>query len=112
MMNESKLLKSMVIGAIAGAVISMFERKTREHTIETTKKAKEKVVYYAKNRDELQQIIEQKVEVAQEIYENASQNINTMVNKFEEVKEIPESFQSIVKDTKSIINKPEDLKVK
>lgn len=39
-MSESKLLKSVVSFAIAGAVISMFDRKTREHTIETTKKSK------------------------------------------------------------------------
>ncbi|MDI7742627.1 YtxH domain-containing protein [Lysinibacillus fusiformis] len=106
-MSESKLLKSVVSFVIAGAVISMFDRKTREHTIETTKKVKDRVVYYAKNRDELKQAIEQKVEAAQKIYVNASENINTIVSKIEEVKEIPENVQNIVKETKSELNKPE-----
>lgn len=109
MMSESKLFKSIAIGAIAGAVISMFDRKTREHTIEATKKVKERVVYYANNRDELQQIIDQKVEAAQKIYVKSSENINTIVSKIGEVKEIPDSVQTIVKETKSELNKPEHL---
>ena len=108
-MSESKLLKSIAVFAIPGAVISMFDRKTREHTIETSKKVKERVVYYAKNCDELQQVIEQKVEAAQKIYVNTSENINTIISKIEGVKEIPENVQNIVKETKSELNKPEKL---
>ncbi|HWL12033.1 MAG TPA: YtxH domain-containing protein [Ureibacillus sp.] len=108
-MSESKLVKTIVAGAIVGAIISMFDRKTREHTIETSKRVKDTVVYYSKNRQELQQVIEQKVEAAQKIYENASTNINTIVSKIDDVKEIPESVQSIVTDTKDILNNRERL---
>lgn len=108
-MSESKLVKSIVAGAIVGAIVSMFDRKTREHTKETTKKVKDHVVYYAKNRDELQQMIEQKVEAAQKIYVNTSENINAIVSKFEEVKEIPESVQNIYKETKSEIIQSKNL---
>ncbi|RUL51598.1 MULTISPECIES: YtxH domain-containing protein [Lysinibacillus] len=99
-MSESKLLKSVVIGAVAGAIISMFDRKTREHTIETTKKIKDKMIYYANNREQLQQLIEEKVDEVQELYEKASENVSLIVNTIEEVKEIPESIQHIVNDTK------------
>ena len=109
MMRESKLFKSIAIGAIAGAVFSMFDRKTREHTIETSKKVKERIVYYAENRDELQRIIDQKVEAAQKIYVNASENINTIASKIEGVKVIPEDVQNIIKETKSELNKTEIL---
>lgn len=105
-MSESKLLKSIVVGAAAGAVISMFDRKTREHAIETTKKVKSTFVYYAKNREELQQLIERKVEEAQELYVDLSGNINTIVNKLNEVKEIPNTIQSMVNDTKNVISNP------
>ena len=108
-MSESKLVKTIVAGAIVGAIISMFDRKTREHTIETSKRVKDTVVYYSKNRQELQEVIEQKVEAAQKIYENASTNINTIVSKMDDVKEIPESVQSIVTDTKDILNNRERL---
>lgn len=105
-MSESKLLKSIVVGAVSGAIISMFDRKTREHAIETTKKVKNTFVYYAKNREELQQFIEQKVEEAQELYDDLSGNINTIVSKLNEVKEIPNTIQSMVKDTKDVISNP------
>ncbi|SOC00028.1 hypothetical protein SAMN05880501_102310 [Ureibacillus xyleni] len=108
-MSESKLLKSVVIGALAGALISMFDRKTREHTIETTKKMKDTVVYYAKNREQLQQLVEEKVDEFQELYEKASENVNLIVNKVEEVKDIPNSIQSIVNDTKQAFSNDEPI---
>lgn len=101
MMSESKLFKSIVIGALTGAIISMFDRKTREHTIEMSKKVKDTVIYYAKNKDELQHIIEEKLDEGQELYDNASENINTIVHKIEEVKELPNTIQNIVSDTKN-----------
>ena len=41
-MTKSKLIPAIIIGAAVGAAISMFDRATREHTVETAKKAKEK----------------------------------------------------------------------
>ncbi|MDN4495042.1 YtxH domain-containing protein [Ureibacillus aquaedulcis] len=108
-MNESKLVKSIVAGAIVGAIVSMFDRKTREHTIEATKKAKDQVVYYAKNREELQQMIEQKVEAAQKIYVNTSENINAIASKLEETKKFPERVPNSYKESKSEIILPENL---
>ncbi|HWK21845.1 MAG TPA: YtxH domain-containing protein [Ureibacillus sp.] len=105
-MSESKLLKSVATFAIVGAIISMFDRKTREHTIETTKKVKNTVVYYAKNRDELQQKVEQKVEAAQKMYENASENINKFVSTIEEVKELP--IRKVGIQAKSELNEPDE----
>ncbi|RHW34750.1 YtxH domain-containing protein [Lysinibacillus yapensis] len=102
-MNESKLMKFVLVGAAAGAVISMFDRKTRENTKEKTKQMKDMAVYYAKNRDELQRMLEQKIEVAQEVYENASTNISTIISKMDDVKEIPASVQNMVSDTKNIV---------
>lgn len=107
-MSESKLCKAILIGAAVGAAVSMFDRKTREHTIETTKKAKDTVVYYAKNRDELQKLINEKLEQAQKIYANASENINYIVEKIDEVKEIPSTMQSLVSETKEAFSNKEE----
>lgn len=106
-MSQSKLCKAMITGALVGAVVSMFDRKTREHTIETTKKVKDTVVYYAKNRDELQNLINEKLETAIKVYENASENINYIVEKIDEVKEIPGTVQSLVSETKEAFSKEE-----
>lgn len=100
-MGKSKLFKFVAIGAITGAVISMFDRKTREHTIEATQKLKDSLIYYAKNREQLQQLIEEKVDEVQELYETTTENVNLIVNKLDEVKEIPQSIQHIVNETKT-----------
>jgi len=49
-MGQGKLLVSIVAGAAIGAALSMLDRTTREKTIDTTKKMKEAVTYYATNR--------------------------------------------------------------
>lgn len=100
-MGKTKLFKYMAIGAIVGAAISMFDRKTREHTIETTVKVKDTVVHYAKNQDELQEKMSEKLEVVKNIYENVQDTVVGIVDKFDDVKEIPAAVKGVVEDTKS-----------
>lgn len=99
-MNESKLCKGVVIGALVGAAVSLFDKNTREHAKETVKKAKDTVVYYAKNRNELQQLVSEKIEKMQKLYEDTKDNVNFIMKKIDEVKEIPGAVQEIVEDTK------------
>lgn len=100
-MSESKLLKSVLIGAIIGGTVSMFDRKTREHAIETSKKAKDLLIYYVDHREELQQFIEGKIDEVKNLYQNASKNVNTIISQIDEIKEIPENVQSLLDDTKN-----------
>lgn len=106
-MSESKLFKYVAIGALVGATISMFDRKTREHTIETTKKIKDTVAHYAKNQDELQEFMSEKLEAVQNIYENVQDTVVGIVDKFEDVKEIPSAVQGVVNETKTAFSKNE-----
>lgn len=107
-MSESKLLKSMVIGAVVGATLSMFDRKTREHTIEMAKKFKDTVIYYAQNTDELQKFIQKEWEVAQDCIEKTAENVNVIVDKIDELKEVPSTVQSLVEDTKEAFSHKEE----
>lgn len=105
-MGQSKLLKSMLAGAIIGAALSMLDRKTREHTVNNIKRASETVQYYAAHRDELQQIIEQKVQQVQKLYETTQDNVSFIKDKIGEVKEIPVAVQDIVDETKTTFTNP------
>ncbi|EAZ87779.1 YtxH domain-containing protein [Lysinibacillus fusiformis] len=100
-MGQSKLLVSIVAGAAIGAALSMLDRSTREKTIDTTKKMKEAVTYYATNREELQVLVEEKVLAAKVLCESVSDNVNTIAEKVEEFKELPTTIQSMIDDTKS-----------
>lgn len=97
---KSKLLPFIAIGAVVGAAISMFDRQTREHTVETSKKVKETVSYYAANTDELQQLIEDKVGQAQSFYSAASENVQSLMVQAGDAKTLPATIQSMVMETK------------
>ncbi len=105
-MGKSKFLKSMVAGAIIGAAISMLDRTTREHTVQNLKKARETVQYYATHREELQQMIDEKVQQVQKLYDTTQDNLSFIKDKVDEVKEIPIAVQDIVDETKTTFSKP------
>lgn len=105
-MSESKLVRSMIAGALIGAALSMLDPKTREHTIKGMKKAKDTVQYYATHREELQQIIEQKMAQVQKLYETTQDNVSFIKDKIDEVKEIPIAVQDIMDETKTTFTKP------
>ena len=96
---KSKLLPFIAIGAIAGAAISMFDKQTREHTVETTKKVKNTVSYYAENKDELLALVESKVEQAQGLYSTVNNNIQSLMQNGNDLKSLPTTIQSMVSET-------------
>lgn len=106
-MSENKLLKGIIIGAVSGALISLLDRKTRENTVQMLGKAKDTVTYYVKNREELQQFIGDQINNVQQLYEKTSENINSIKEKIVEMKELPETVQNIVENTKIVMTPKE-----
>ena len=104
-MTKSKLIPAIVIGAAVGAVISMFDRATRQHTIETAKKAKNTVTYYAQNSDELQQLIDSKMGQVQGFISAAEQNIQSFTGQANDTTSLPETILSLVTETKEAFSK-------
>lgn len=106
-MAKSKLVPAVLLGALTGAIISMLDKETRQHTIDTSKKIKETVTYYAQNSDELVQLIETKVEQAQTFYSSAQKNMNSIMTQVEDAKALPETIMSMVTETKEAFAKPD-----
>lgn len=107
-MTKSKLIPAIVIGAAVGAVISMFDRATREHTVETAKKAKETVTYYAQHADELQQLVDSKVGEVQGFISSAEQNISSFTGKANGTTSLPETIMSLISETKDAFAKEDN----
>lgn len=103
---KSKLLPFVAIGAIVGAAISMLDKQTREHTVETAKKAKDTVAYYAENRDELTALVESKVEQAQSLYGTVNNNVQALMQS--DIQQMPTTIQSMVSETISAFSKKDD----
>ena len=104
-MAKSKLIPAVLLGALVGAAISMLDKNTRQHTIETSKKMKDTVTYYAQNRDELLQLVETKVNQAQSMYASTQENITSLMTKVEDAKSLPETIKSLVTETKDAFSK-------
>jgi hypothetical protein len=104
-MGKSKLLPFIAIGALAGAAISMFDKHTRAHTVTSVKNAKDKVTYYAQNRDELENLITSKLEQVQSLYTNNQDTINSFLSGGQEGKSLPETVISMVVETKDAFTK-------
>ena len=104
-MVKSKFIPAVLLGALAGAAISMLDKSTREHTIETSKKIKDTVTYYAQNRDEFVRLVETKVDQAQSVYASTQENITSFMTKVEDAKSLPETIMSLVTETKDAFSK-------
>lgn len=105
---KSKLLPFIAIGAVTGAAISMLDKHTREHTVETVKKAKDTVTYYAENREELLTLVESKMEQAQSIYGTVNNSIQSIVQNENDIKQLPSTIQSMVTETIQAFSKKEE----
>lgn len=106
-MVKSKLVPAILVGAAVGAIVSFFDKNTREHTIQTAAKVKETVTYYAQNSDELQSLVEAKVQQAQSLYSSAEQNIQALIGKDEQGQSFPETITALLTETKEAFSKKE-----
>jgi hypothetical protein len=104
-MAKSKLIPLIALGAVAGAVISLMDKETRTQTVQSVKNAKEKVTYYAQNRDELEHLIASKTEQIQSLYTNNQETINSFLSGGKDGDSLPKTLLSMVTDTKDAFSK-------
>lgn len=104
-MGKSKLLPFIAIGAVAGAVISLLDKGTRENTVSTVKNVKDQVTYYAQNRGELENLITSKVEQVQSLYTENQDTINSLLANVGDAKELPNTLLSMINETKDAFSK-------
>ncbi|MBM7700057.1 hypothetical protein [Kurthia huakuii] len=96
----NKLVAGIALGAVAGAVISLLDRQTRQETTQKLKSASANVQYYAANRDELKDNLLAKVEAIQTAYNRIAEDKDYYLEKLEEVKALTPQVKAFVSDTK------------
>lgn len=107
MMGKNKFGKYIVLGAVAGAVVSLLDRYTREQVTATSKKVVDEVGFYAKNPDVLKEKVMTQAEKYQSIYEQFSEDASFLKDKVGELKDLSPQVKELVTDTKEAL---EDLK--
>ena len=110
-MSESKFVKGMLVGAIAGAGISLFDRATREDVKFRLKTVSYDVRYYSKNREELKLKLQEKADKLQTVYNQFTQDAQYITEKVEEIKELTPQVKTLVTDTKdAFVHSKEEYK--
>ncbi len=99
-MSESKFVKGMFVGAIAGAGLSLLDRATREDVKYKLKNVSYDVKYYSKNREDLKLKIQEKADKLQTVYNQFMQDAQYITGKVEELKTLSPQVKTLVTDTK------------
>jgi len=99
-MSESKFVKGIVIGAIAGAGLSLLDRVTREDVKYKLRTVSSDVKYYSKNREDLKLKLQEKADQIQTVYNQFSQDAQYISNKVDELKTLTPKVKTLVIDTK------------
>lgn len=102
-MGKSKFGTFIVLGAIAGAAISLLDRKTRESVVDTTKKVTNEVTYYTKNPSLLKERVQNEAQKYQSLYERFSEDAVFLKDKVGEFKEIAPQMKAVVSDAKDAL---------
>ncbi|WP_203248608.1 hypothetical protein [Sporosarcina beigongshangi] len=107
-MSSSKFSKFIILGALIGAVASMFDRSTREQVTKNSKKLASGISFYSKNPDVLKLKLQEKTEKYQTLYEQLAGDASYIKAQVEELKILTPQVKDLVMDTKDAFVESKD----
>ena len=107
-MSGNKLGKFIFFGALAGGLISLCDRTTREQVKSKSRKFVSDVRYYSRNPDLVKLMIQKKTEKYQSIYEQVANDASYFKGKIDELKELSPQVKELVVDTKDAFTEAKD----
>ncbi|WP_071396141.1 hypothetical protein [Bacillus tuaregi] len=108
-MSSSKFWKGVIIGAVAGGVISLFDRSTRNSVMESCRNTTGKVTHYVKHPQEAVDFVKESTARIRTTIEGVGDEVSFIAEKIEELKEITPQVVDIVKDTKEVFDHEAEL---
>lgn len=105
---SNKFWKGVLLGAIAGGVLSLIDRETRTSVMGNCQRAKEKITYYAKNPDEAARVVTESTKKIRSTIAEVEEDISFLTEKVEELRELTPQMVDIVKDTKDVLLEPDE----
>jgi gas vesicle protein len=106
-MSSSKFWKGVILGAIAGGALSLFDRKTRISVTENIQCTSEKLVYFAKHPQETINTVKETSRKIRSTMEEVGAEVSFIAEKIDELKELTPQVADLVKDTKDAFNNDE-----
>ncbi|WP_154992314.1 YtxH domain-containing protein [Priestia megaterium] len=98
--KRNKLVEGMVIGAIIGGAVSLFDKETRSCVIQGSKKLKDKTTTLIQHPELVTDTVKEKYETIRTTIEQVSEDVSFVAGKVEKLKETTPQVMEIVNDTK------------
>jgi len=108
LMRKSKFGRYILGGALLGAVISMFDRSTREQLMGKSKSVASDISFYTKNPEILKLRAKEKTDQVQSLYEQFSGDALYLKEKVDELKTLTPQVKELVSDTKEAFTEAKD----
>jgi len=105
MSKRNKMLTGMMIGAVIGAAVSLFDKETREQTIKNGKRLGLKAKEVCKHPEVVTNAVKEKVHVLTTTIEQVSEDIRFLSEKVDELNETAPEMINIIKDTKQVFSR-------
>lgn len=107
-MGKSKFGTFILVGALTGAVVSMFDRSTRKHIVKKSTNCITEMKYYSKNPDVLKWKLEEKKEKYKSVFEQLSGDASYIKAQVAELKTLTPQVKDLVMDTKDAFVESKD----
>ncbi|ADE67454.1 MULTISPECIES: hypothetical protein [Priestia] len=98
--KRNKLVEGIVIGAIIGGAVSLFDKETRSSVIQGSKKLKDKTTTLIQHPELVTDTVKEKYETIRTTIEQVSEDVSFVAGKVEKLKETTPQVMEIVNDTK------------
>ncbi|MGG0670647.1 hypothetical protein [Sporosarcina koreensis] len=110
-MGNSKFGRFIMLGAILGGAVSMFDRSTRQQVMKKSNAMISQVGYYSKNPDVLKHKLQQQKDKYLSIYEQFSGDAAYIKNQVDELKTLTPQVKELVVGTKdAFVDSKEEYK--
>jgi gas vesicle protein len=100
--KRNKLVEGIVIGAIIGGAVSLFDKETRSSVIQGSKKLKDKTTTLIQHPELVTDTVKEKYETIRTTIEQVSEDVSFVAGKVEKLKETTPQVMEIVNDTKEV----------
>jgi methyl-accepting chemotaxis protein len=104
-MGKTKLLQGMLLGALAGGALSLFDKETRRTVLETSRKTAGSAAYYIKNPSKAAESVKQTASSIRTTIEQVTEDVTFITEKVEELREVTPQVMDIVQETRSAFSK-------
>ena len=111
MTRKNQFWKGMLFGAIAGGVISLLDKDTRQVMKENVQTASGKVSYIVRNPGEIAQKVKETAGKLKETVVQVSEDISYITDKVDELRELTPQVTDILKETKDAFLKDDETQI-